>query len=98
MSCSQSNYYDFYIAILVLLIIFLMLYSRATTENFDAVGMYYNIPSEWFIKKEYDLNDWLVNTYTDTIQPSCLSYDKASKYGSLENINYLASAYRFWRI
>jgi hypothetical protein len=68
------------------------------TEDFTATGLVYNIPSNWFIKQTYDPNQWLVRQYVDTIQPECLSYSKASKFGGLDNVNFMASTNRFWRI
>ena len=66
-------------------------------EGFTADG-YYVIPPNWFHKQTYDPRQWLVRQYVDTIQPECMSYSKASKYGSLDNLNYMASATRFWRM
>ena len=86
------HYLIFFICIL-----FFIYIMNVKIDNFDAMGLVYNVPPNWFIKQDYDPSDWLVNTYIDTIQPSCLSYDKAAKYGGLDNINYLASATRFWR-
>lgn len=67
-------------------------------ESFTADGLVFNIPPNWFQKQEYDPRQWIVRQYVDTIQPECMSYSKASKYGSLENVNYMASANRFWRM
>jgi hypothetical protein len=67
-------------------------------EGFTAVGLKMNIPSNWFIKQNYDPNQWLVRQYVDTIQPECISYSKASKFGGLDNLNYQASTNRFWRM
>lgn len=86
-----------YLIYFICLLFLVVLLSTNKTDNFDAMGLVYNVPPNWFIKQEYNASDWLVNNYIDTIQPSCLSYDKAAKYGGLENINYLASATRFWR-
>jgi hypothetical protein len=68
------------------------------SEDFTADGLVYNRFPNWMFKQTYDPNQWLVRQYVDTIQPECLSYSKASKYGSLENVNYMASATRFWRM
>ena len=68
-----------------------------SNEHFDAMGLVYNVPPNWFIKPAYNLNDWIVNVYPEHIQPECLSYSVEGKYGSLEDINYNSQAYRFWR-
>ncbi len=83
-------------AALIITSIVLSIKSR-NKENFTADG-YFVVPPNWFIKQTYDPSQWLVRQYVDTIQPECLSYSKASKYGSLENVNYMASASRFWRM
>ena len=67
------------------------------SEPFDATGYVMNIPPPWFIKQDYNLNNWIVRTYNDAIESNCMPYSRASKYGSLENINYDGSAYKFWR-
>ncbi len=81
---------------LIIGFIILIILTTKIHEGFDGIGMYIR-PPNWFIKPMYDPKEWLVNTSFNAIQPECLSYDKGSKYGSLENINYLASATRFWR-
>jgi hypothetical protein len=88
------------IVFFILIFFSTMIYSLSNkkTEGFDATGLYLNVPSEWFIKDDYNPSDWIVNQYQDSIQPSCLSYSLGSKYGSLENLNYLKSATRFWRM
>lgn len=86
----------FVIFVIILFIIYFCLIFNEK-ENFDGTGMVFNVPPNWFIKKDYDINDWIVNYDINSIQPSCLPYSKASKYGSLDNVNYLSSAYRFWR-
>lgn len=86
------------IFIVILVISFLILFvNNPMLENFDAVGLVYNVPPNWFIKPEYDIRNWVVQTYNDAIQPSCLPYSNENRYGSLDNINYLSSAVRFWR-
>ena len=84
------------LSILILLLVFLV-YKSYTTEHFDSTGMVYAQFPNWFYKKPYDPNDWIVNVYPEHIQPSCLPYSVASKWGSLENVNYNSQAYRFWR-
>jgi len=83
--------------ILVFVIFFIIiLVTFHKTEHFDDTGS--NIKSsEWFVKQPYDATEWTVKTYYDATQPSCLPYSKAARYSSLEDINFLASAYRFWR-
>ena len=66
-----------------------------TKEQFTT---YYIIPPNWFFKQDYNPSQWLVREYQDRIQPTCLPYSLDEKYGSLENLNYLSSAYRFWRM
>ena len=91
----------FIIVVIFIIMMFLLKGCKNTTtkpiEGFDATGLVYNQPPNWFIKQDYNLNDWLTRTYNDAIESACLPYSRASKYGSLENINYDASAYKFWR-
>ena len=94
---------SFLVAFLIIVVFLILMFSIRSCKNvrssegFDATGLVFNVPPNWFIKQDYDVNQWFVRNYNDAIQPNCLSYDKASKYGSLENINYLANALRFWR-
>lgn len=83
--------------LLVFLVPLAIYVSLKQRENFDATGLVYNKPPNWFQKKEYDPNDWVVNVYPERIQPSCLPYSQESKWGSLGNLNYNSQAYRFWR-
>ena len=71
--------------------------TSAPIEGFDATGLVYNQFPAWFTKMDYDVNQWYVRNYNEAIEASCLPYSRASKYGSLENINYLSNAMRFWR-
>jgi hypothetical protein len=84
--------------IIVLIIGFLFVYYGAgsgSRENFEII---YTPYPNWFDKKPYDINDWFVVYYPDKIQPNCLPYDVNSRYGSIENMNYNSSAYKFWRM
>lgn len=63
-------------------------------ENFDIIN---TGQPNWFSKSVYNPNDWIVRTYPDRIQPNCLPYSLADRYGSLNNLNYLSQATRFWR-
>jgi hypothetical protein len=83
--------------IILFLILLLLLNPSGGIEGFDGTGLVYNVPPNWFIKTQYNPSDWITNNYIDSIQPSCLTYNINSKYGSLEDLNYLKSAYRFWR-
>lgn len=63
-------------------------------ENFDAVGLVYNKPPNWFNKQAYNPSDWIVTYYPDQIsQPECMYYNR----GNPRELNWLSSAYRFWR-
>lgn len=64
-------------------------------ENFEATGLVYNQPPEWFRKPAYNANDWIVAYYPQQIsQPSCMYQSR----GNPRELNYLSSAYRFWRM
>lgn len=67
-------------------------------ENFTATGWVENRPPNWYMVPKYDPRQWLVREYQDKIQPECVTYSIADKYGGLDNLNYLSSAYRFWRM
>ena len=94
LSCNNS----YVIILLFILILYLCFRHVSRIEGFDATGLVLNQPPNWFLKETYDPNAWVVNNYIDSIQPSCLSYSLGSKFGSLENLNYLKSATRFWRM
>jgi len=70
---------------------------ETSSEHFDGTGWSNQNGPNWFVKQHYNPADWLVYTYPERIQPSCVSYDVGAKYGSLENLNYLSNASRFWR-
>ena len=93
----KNIYFNKMIIVLLILILVILIISMPYCEGFDAVGLVLNTQPNWFVKQTYNPSDWVVNQYPDIIQPSCLPYDKAARYGSLENINYLSNAQRFWR-
>lgn len=63
-------------------------------EKFTAPGLTLTRPSEWFFKKRYNPSNWLTPYYPDQLsQPACLSYYR----GNPEPLNYMSSAYRYWR-
>lgn len=66
------------------------------TEGFDAAGLVFNKPPEWFNKAAYNSDDWLVSYYPDQLsQPGgCDMHYR----GQNSELNYLSSAYRFWRM
>jgi len=64
-------------------------------ENFEAAGLVFNRPPEWFNKAAYNPNDWIVSYYPQQIQqPACMYQSR----GNPRELNYLSSAYRFWRM
>lgn len=65
-------------------------------ENFDAVGLIFNKPPEWFNKPMYDMNEWIVNYSPDQLAKpgGCDIHYR----GDPRELNYLSSAYRFWRM
>jgi len=63
-------------------------------EGFTADGWVLNKPSEWFNKAHYNPNDWIVTYSPDQLsKPECMHYR-----GNNQDLNYLSSAYRFWRM
>lgn len=72
----------------------LLIINNDKTEGFDAAGLVLNVPPEWFNKAAYDPNDWIVAYNPDQLaKPECMHYR-----GSPYELNYLSSAYRFWRM
>jgi hypothetical protein len=69
---------------------------RKTSEYFDAAGLVFNQPSEWFNKSSYDANEWIVAYYPDQLAKpgGCDMHYR----GDPRELNYLSSAYRFWRM
>lgn len=65
-------------------------------DNFDAVGMVFNNPPEWFNKAAYNLDDWIVSYNPDQLaQPGgCDMHYR----GDPSELNYLSSGYRFFRM
>jgi hypothetical protein len=80
------------LAIIVIMIILL----NTRTEGFDAVGLIFNEPSEWFHKTAYDPNDWLVHYEPDYLEQAtgCDSNYK----GNPEFLKWQAGTTRFWRM
>ncbi len=81
----------------MILIIIIINYCMPVRENFDSVGILNGTPN-WFVKGDYHMPDWLVITYPDRIQPSCLPYSVTNKWGSLEFLNFISNTNQFWRI
>jgi hypothetical protein len=72
----------------------IILVKNKQRERFDATGLVFNKPPEWFNKAKYNADDWLVSYYPDQIsQPEGMHYR-----GNNQELNYLSSAYRFWRM
>ena len=95
---SHLYQFVFVIGLIVLLTMICLAIKNATTqENFDATGLVYNQYPNWFQKKPYNMGDWITPVNPDRISAECLPYDQESKWESLENLNYLSQAYRFWR-
>lgn len=69
---------------------------QASVEGFTADGWIFNRPPEWFNKIAYNPNDWIVAYYPDQLaQPGgCDMHYR----GDPRELNYLSSAYRFWRM
>ena len=65
-------------------------------EGFDAAGLVFNKPPEWFNKKSYNLDDWLVAYYPDQLSKpgGCDIHYR----GDPKELNWLSSGYRFWRM
>ncbi len=86
------------IQILIIVILFVILgvfLSFGKKENFDASGLVYNIPPQWFRKDQYKLDDWLVRYSPEQISdPYCMTKSR----GDPKILNYMSSAYRFWRM
>ncbi len=74
----------------------IMIIKRQDFEGFDAAGLVFNRPSEWFNKKSYNVNDWFVNYNPDQLaQPGgCDMHYR----GDPEILNYESSCYKFWRM
>jgi hypothetical protein len=82
------------IIVIVILVVLFAISACYKKEGFTADGLVFNIPSEWFRKPKYDVRQWFVEYHPDQLsQPECLSYNR----GDPAELNYLSSAYRFWR-
>jgi len=66
------------------------------SEHFTADGWVLNRPPEWFNKPAYNANDWMVAYYPDQLSKpgGCDMHYR----GENRDLNYLSSAYRFWRM
>ena len=63
-------------------------------EQFDAAGLVFNRPPEWFRKQAYNPSDWLVAYYPDQLsKPECMHWR-----GNNKELNWLSSTNRFWRM
>ena len=72
-------------------IIILLSFKIKQTENFSLIT---TTPPEWFTKKSYTTQDWLVQYYPDQVSnPECMSYSR----GDPKVLNFNSSAYRFYR-
>jgi len=70
-----------------------MIVQSSQKEGFDGAGLVLNRPPEWFHKIAYNPNDWIVSYNPDQLSsPECMHYR-----GDSSELNYLSSAYRFWR-
>lgn len=88
MNTNTTLFISFFV---VSLAIFLSLNQK---EGFEAAGLVYNRPPEWFMKEKYDPNKWLVTYYPQQLsKPECMYKSR----GNPNELNYLSSAYRFWR-
>lgn len=91
------NNYNIALATVVILLTSFMFMStcrKTKKEGFEAVGLIYNKPPEWFNKPEYKVADWIVTYNPDQLEkPECMHYR-----GNPKELNYLSSAYRFWRM
>lgn len=69
---------------------------KEVSEHFDAAGLVFNRPPEWFNKPTYNADDWLVAYYPDQLSNpgGCDMHYR----GDPRDLNYLSSSYRFWRM
>ena len=85
------------IIILTLLVVSILttsIASRCNIEQFSADGWVYNLPSEWYYPKEYEITDWFTPVNPDQLSYSpCLSYNR----GDSGILNYNSYAYRLWK-
>ncbi len=81
------------VASILAVIVSIIIIQNGCKENFDAAGLVFNIPPEWFNKAVYDPNEWIVSYNPDQLsKPECMHYR-----GDPQELNYYSSAYRFWR-
>ena len=84
------------LVISVLAVLTAIMIVKQQKEGFDAAGLVFNRPPEWFNKAAYDPNQWIVTYNPDQLaQPGgCDMHYR----GDPSELNYLSSAYRFWRM
>ncbi len=81
---------------IILIVLFVVIYiCLRTQENFDGTGLVYNVAPEWFHKKNYNIEDWLVNVYPDRIHSDCNNSKRIIDPGLM---NYYSQSYSFWRM
>lgn len=79
------------IALIILVIVICLIFCTTCKENFEGISIK---PPEWFIKEKYDVKNWFTPYYPDQIsKPECM-HDR----GDHEKLNFLSSAYRFWKM
>jgi hypothetical protein len=89
----MDNKLLYVLAALVIIAVFVWCCKRR--ENFDAAGLVFNVPPEWFNKQSYNPSDWIVAYSPDQLSMpgGCDMHYR----GDPEELNYYSSAYRFWR-
>jgi len=81
------------ICMIIFIIVIVILLVMLSRENFDMTGLVYNRPPNWFMKQDYNPSDWIVTYNPDQIsKPECQDFR-----GDYEDLNYMSSAYRYWR-
>jgi len=81
-----------FFGVLVVAVIYAMKFNQR--DNFDAAGLVFNVAPNWFQKAAYNPQDWVVSYNPDQIsQPECMHWR-----GPNQDLNYMSSAYRFWRM
>jgi len=80
----------------VLAVLAAIMLVKSRKEGFTADGLVLNRPPEWFNKASYDPNDWIVAYNPDQLSKpgGCDIHYR----GNNKELNYLSSAYRFWRM
>lgn len=82
------------LSVLALLVVALA-FKQNGKEGFTADGWVLTQPPEWFHKQAYDVDDWFVDYSPDqlALPGGCDMHYR----GDPRELNYLSSAYRFWR-